>query len=179
MEKRLKRMLDSPPPMCVRRSRFRCRRGAFRCPGLRMEPRQPGCAEQKRTQSVFQKSPFPSHGSSHCRSWPGHFMRPTWTFMRRSMSNNSPPKPVPVGTAPLGPSTCTRKSTPAFCCGAKFTVVSAKGETLLRMTEGDTIVERVNQWHHGVNAGEEPAEILVFYAGVENSPITVVRSSTD
>lgn len=60
----------------------------------------------------------------------------------------------------------------------ELTVVSEKGETL-RMVEGDTIVERVNQWHHGVNAGEEPAEILVFYAGVENSPITVVRSSTD
>lgn len=38
---------------------------------------------------------------------------------------------------------------------------------------GDAIAEVVDQWHFGASTGDEPTEILVFYAGVKDKPITV------
>jgi quercetin dioxygenase-like cupin family protein len=46
---------------------------------------------------------------------------------------------------------------------------------VLRMKAGDAIVEVVNKWHYGKNEGNEPAEIIVFYAGAHNRPITVKK----
>jgi quercetin dioxygenase-like cupin family protein len=60
----------------------------------------------------------------------------------------------------------------------ELTVVSERNETL-RLEAGDPIVELVNQWHHGVNEGDEPAVILVFYAGAEDTPITVINPAGD
>ncbi|TQV87951.1 cupin domain-containing protein [Aliikangiella coralliicola] len=57
----------------------------------------------------------------------------------------------------------------------KLTVVSDEGKTL-HMKAGDPIVELVNKWHYGINEGKEPAEIIVFYAGVEGVPITTKKS---
>jgi hypothetical protein len=37
----------------------------------------------------------------------------------------------------------------------------------------------VNTWHYGINEGDLPAEIIVFYAGVVDSPITVKEEITD
>ena len=51
-------------------------------------------------------------------------------------------------------------------------VVTEKGETL-HLKAGDPIVEVVDKWHYGINEGETPAEIVVFYAGVHDLPITV------
>ena len=58
----------------------------------------------------------------------------------------------------------------------ELTVISEAGDTL-QMTAGDVIAEMVNQWHHGENNGTEPAEILVFYSGNADMPITVLRDS--
>lgn len=58
----------------------------------------------------------------------------------------------------------------------ELTVISEAGDTL-QMTAGDVIAEMVNQWHHGENNGTEPAEILVFYSGNVDKPITVLRDS--
>lgn len=41
------------------------------------------------------------------------------------------------------------------------------------MKAGDSIVELVNKWHYGKNEGNEPAEIIVFYAGNKDQAITV------
>jgi len=41
------------------------------------------------------------------------------------------------------------------------------------MEAGDPIVEVVNQWHYGQNEGSEPAELIMFYAGIKGEPITV------
>lgn len=54
----------------------------------------------------------------------------------------------------------------------ELTVETEDGDTLILDT-GDTIVELVGKWHFGKNSGEEPAEIIVFYAGIEEEPITV------
>ncbi len=56
----------------------------------------------------------------------------------------------------------------------QLTVVTTDGQTL-HLTAGDPIVEVVNKLHYGVNEGNVPAEILVFYAGIVDTPITVVE----
>jgi beta-lactamase class D len=53
-----------------------------------------------------------------------------------------------------------------------LTVVTADDRKLY-LKAGDPIVEVVDTWHYGVNEGSEPAEIVVFYAGITGEPITV------
>lgn len=54
----------------------------------------------------------------------------------------------------------------------ELTVVTTAGKTL-EMKEGDPIVEVVDTWHHGENRGSETADIIVFYAGIKDQPITL------
>ncbi|MDY6854635.1 MAG: cupin domain-containing protein [Thermodesulfobacteriota bacterium] len=54
----------------------------------------------------------------------------------------------------------------------ELTVVTEDKKTL-HLKAGDSIVEVVNKWHYGKNAGNEPAEIIVFYAGILGTPITI------
>ncbi len=54
----------------------------------------------------------------------------------------------------------------------QLTVVAENGKTL-RLNAGDPIVELVGTAHYGVNEGDEPAEIIVFYAGTDGAPITI------
>ena len=56
----------------------------------------------------------------------------------------------------------------------ELTVVTEDNKTLY-LKAGDSIVEVVDKWHYGKNEGNEPAEILVFYAGSLGTPITVKR----
>ena len=56
----------------------------------------------------------------------------------------------------------------------QLTVVT-KDKQVLHMKAGDPIVEVVDTWHYGENEGEIPAEIIVFYAGVVGTPITVKK----
>lgn len=55
-----------------------------------------------------------------------------------------------------------------------LTVVNDANQTL-RLNAGDAIIEVVNQWHYGVNDGDEPVEIVVFYAGDQESPYSILR----
>ncbi len=54
----------------------------------------------------------------------------------------------------------------------ELTVVTEDKKTL-HLKAGDSIVEVVNKWHYGKNEGNEPAEIIVFYAGIQGIPITI------
>ncbi len=54
----------------------------------------------------------------------------------------------------------------------ELTVVT-KDYKKLRLKAGDALIEVVDTWHYGKNEGIRPAEIIVFYAGVEGEPITV------
>jgi len=54
----------------------------------------------------------------------------------------------------------------------ELTVVTEEKETL-HLKAGDSIVEVVDKWHYGKNEGNETAEIIVFYAGVQGLPITI------
>jgi quercetin dioxygenase-like cupin family protein len=54
----------------------------------------------------------------------------------------------------------------------ELTVIAEDSKTL-HLKSGDSIVELVNKKHYGKNEGTETAEIVVFYAGIENKPITI------
>ncbi len=54
----------------------------------------------------------------------------------------------------------------------ELTVIDIKGN-ILKMKAGDPIIEVVNTIHYGKNDGDEPTEILVFYAGAEGMEIVV------
>jgi len=54
----------------------------------------------------------------------------------------------------------------------ELTVVT-KDKKTLHLKAGDPIVEVVNTWHYGINEGNEPAEIIVFYAGIQGKPISI------
>jgi quercetin dioxygenase-like cupin family protein len=55
----------------------------------------------------------------------------------------------------------------------QLTVVTTDGKTL-NLKAGDPIVEVVNTLHYGINEGKVPAEIIVYYAGTIDTPITIV-----
>ena len=48
-------------------------------------------------------------------------------------------------------------------------------DNVLKLKAGDPLVELVNTVHYGKNEGTEPVEIIVFYAGTEESTITIVE----
>ncbi len=56
----------------------------------------------------------------------------------------------------------------------QLTVVTKDGK-MLHLKAGDPIVEVVNTWHYGINEGDAPAEIVVFYAGTLNTPVSIVE----
>lgn len=56
----------------------------------------------------------------------------------------------------------------------ELTVVT-EDNRILHLKAGDSIVEVVNKWHHGRNEGSGMAEIIVFYAGALDVPITIEK----
>lgn len=56
----------------------------------------------------------------------------------------------------------------------ELTVVT-EDQATLHLKAGDSIVEVVDKWHYGINPGDVPAEIIVFYAGQEDTPITIKK----
>jgi quercetin dioxygenase-like cupin family protein len=56
----------------------------------------------------------------------------------------------------------------------ELTVVTEDHHTL-HLKAGESLVEVVNTWHSGKNEGTQPAEIIVFYAGVRDTPITIKK----
>lgn len=56
----------------------------------------------------------------------------------------------------------------------ELTVITEHDEVLI-LGAGEAIVEVVDKWHHGQNQGTEPARIIVFYAGIEDRPITISK----
>ncbi len=56
----------------------------------------------------------------------------------------------------------------------ELTVVTEDNKTL-HLKAGESFVEVVNTWHYGKNEGTKTAELVVFYAGVVDAPITVEK----
>lgn len=56
----------------------------------------------------------------------------------------------------------------------ELTVVDENKNTLV-LKEGDALIELVNTYHYGENKSNKPAEIIVFYAGDDKTPLTVIK----
>jgi len=56
----------------------------------------------------------------------------------------------------------------------ELTVVTEDNRTL-HLKAGESLVEVVNKWHYGRNDGNETAELVVFYAGAPDTPITIKK----
>jgi quercetin dioxygenase-like cupin family protein len=59
-----------------------------------------------------------------------------------------------------------------YLVSGELTVIT-KDNKKLHLKAGDSIVEIVNKRHYGKNEGTDTAEIIVFYAGTVNKPITI------
>lgn len=55
----------------------------------------------------------------------------------------------------------------------ELTVITENNQTL-HLRSGEAIVEVVNTPHYGRNDGNQPAVIVVFYAGMHGAPLTVL-----
>jgi quercetin dioxygenase-like cupin family protein len=56
----------------------------------------------------------------------------------------------------------------------ELTVTTGDGK-VLHVKAGHPMIEVVNEWHYGANHGTEPVELIVFYAGVKGTPITILQ----
>ena len=56
----------------------------------------------------------------------------------------------------------------------ELTVITEDNKTL-HLKAGESIVEVVNKCHYGRNDGNETAELVVFYAGAPDTPITIKK----
>jgi quercetin dioxygenase-like cupin family protein len=56
----------------------------------------------------------------------------------------------------------------------ELTVITDKEDTL-HLQAGDSIVEVVDTWHFGKNEGDEPVDIIVFYAGIKGKAVTILE----
>ncbi|HOV89803.1 MAG TPA: cupin domain-containing protein [Syntrophorhabdaceae bacterium] len=61
-----------------------------------------------------------------------------------------------------------------YMISGELTVYCEDGK-VLHLKEGDSIVEVVDTWHYGKNQGDQPAVIVVVYAGYEGVPITIYK----
>lgn len=57
-----------------------------------------------------------------------------------------------------------------------LSVVSEDQEELL-LEPGDTLIELVDKYHQGRSIGDEPAVIVVFYAGIEGEAFTHIKNA--
>lgn len=130
---------------------------------------QSSCATVRTSPEVNRTSPMVKELVKTTQSWSGEFL-PAYpkgqaeiTILRIS---------IPAGTR------LHTHSHPVINAGVlisgQLTVVTADGRTL-HLKAGEPIVEIVNTLHYGINEGTVPAEIIVFYAGAVEMPITVVE----
>ena len=130
---------------------------------------QSGCAALRTSPEVREGAPVVKELIKTTRSWDGAVLpaypqgQPEITILRIT---------IPAGTR------LDTHRHPVINAGVlingQLTVVTTGGKTL-HLKAGDPIVEVVNTWHYGINEGNVPAEIVVFYAGIINTPITVVE----
>jgi len=64
-------------------------------------------------------------------------------------------------------------ATAGVLLSGQLVVHSVTGESRT-LSAGDGLIELVNQEHAGANPGDEPAVILVVYAGIAGEPVTVL-----
>lgn len=48
-----------------------------------------------------------------------------------------------------------------------------------QLAAGEAVAEVVGAWHNGRNPGDTPVTLVVFYVGVESTPLTTVEASKE
>ena len=62
----------------------------------------------------------------------------------------------------------------AYVIEGEVTVVKeGGGERTFR--KGEAIIEMVGKWHHGMNRGSAPTELIVFYATAKDLPLAIKK----
>jgi quercetin dioxygenase-like cupin family protein len=130
---------------------------------------QSGCATVQRTQEANGASIVVKELVKTTKSWDGQLLlaypqgQPEITIRRIS---------IPAG-ARLDIHSHSVINAGVLITG-RLTVVTADGKTL-DLKAGEPIVEVVNTLHYGINQGDVPAEIVVFYAGTVDTPLPAVK----
>ncbi len=128
-----------------------------------------GCAIVLNSEEANQTSPVVKELIRTAQSWDGKWLpaypqgKPEITILRIS---------IPAG-AQLKTHSHPVINAVVLISG-QLTVVTKDGKTL-HLKAGDPFVEVINTLHYGINPGTIPAELVVFYAGVTNTPITVAE----
>jgi quercetin dioxygenase-like cupin family protein len=128
---------------------------------------QTGCARVAITPDAPQASTVVKELVKTTHSWDGKLLpahlpgQPEVTILRIT---------IPAGTK------LHAHSHPVINAGVlisgELTVVTDEGKTL-HLKAGDPIVEVVKTVHYGINQGKVPAEIIVFYAGAVDTPLSI------
>jgi quercetin dioxygenase-like cupin family protein len=130
---------------------------------------QPGGTMAWSSPEVREASPVVKELVKNTKSWNGTFLpaypqgQPEVTILRIS---------IPAGTK-LDIHTHPVINAGVLISG-ELTAVTTDGRTL-DLKAGDPIIEVVNTLHYGINQGKVPAEIIVFYAGIIDTPITIIE----
>jgi quercetin dioxygenase-like cupin family protein len=125
---------------------------------------QPGCATTRRGDGGNGGSIVVNELVKTSRSWDGKLLIP--------YPEGQPEITIRRVSIPAGTRLETHRH-PMINAGVllsgQLKVVTVDGK-ILHLKAGDPIVEVVNTLHYGVNEGDVPAEIVVFYAGTTDAP---------
>ena len=64
----------------------------------------------------------------------------------------------------------------AVLLDGELTVVTEANDTLY-INAGDAFEEVVNTWHYGINDSNNPAEHIIFYAGIAGGTNTILKNN--
>ena len=133
----------------------------------------PGCATLPEKHEPTQSAPSVQTLVKSARSWDGALLP--------SYPQGQPEVTILWIEIPPG-ARLERHTHPVINAGVlisgRLTVVTDEGDTLT-LKAGDPIVEVVETIHYGYNPGQEPAVIVVFYAGSVDNPITLIEPQRD
>ena len=60
----------------------------------------------------------------------------------------------------------------------ELTVITENKDTIY-LKPDDALSEVVEIWHYGINEGDTPVELIIFYAGAEGLKNTTIKGTTD
>jgi quercetin dioxygenase-like cupin family protein len=64
----------------------------------------------------------------------------------------------------------------AYVVDGEITVIQ-EGGIQRTFKKGDVIIEMVDKWHHGINQGSAPVELVVFYATTKDLPLAIKKTN--
>ena len=62
----------------------------------------------------------------------------------------------------------------AYVIDGELTVFQ-EGGTQRNFKKGEVVIEMVEKWHHGINQGSVPVELVVFYATTKDLPLAIKK----